>query len=390
MNNIKVVHVVTVSKSVKLMEGQLEYLQQQGFNVTVISSPGPELEEVSKKKINVKPIKIEREIKLISDIFSLINLIVYFRKNKPHLTNVSTPKAGLLGGLAAFISGVPCRIYTMRGLRFETTSGIKRIILKLMEKISCFLAHQVICISPSLKEKALELGIVSERKVIVLGHGSSNGLDINKFPTRASIENQEEILKFRKQLGIPLDSPVMGFVGRLTRDKGIEELIKAFKIVKKDIKDLRLLIVGDFEEGDPVSDATKKEINHNKHIYKLGFLKNPIPYYYIMDVFVFPTHREGFGNVSIEAAAAELPVVTTDATGAIDTVMDNVTGFVVPVGDYNKMADKISFILKQPSIGRKMGKEGRKRVIEKFRSEIIWGELYNLYSKIIKENLKLK
>ena len=135
MNNIKVVHVVTVSKSIKLMVGQLEYLQQQGFNVTVISSPGPELEEVS-KKINVKPIKIEREIKLISDIFSLINLIVYFRKNKPHLTNVSTPKAGLLGGLAAFISGVPCRIYTMRGLRFETTSGIKRIILTLMEKIS--------------------------------------------------------------------------------------------------------------------------------------------------------------------------------------------------------------------------------------------------------------
>lgn len=389
MNNIKVVHVVTVSKSIKLMEGQLEYLQQQGFNVTVISSPGPEFEEVS-KKINVKPIKIEREIKLISDIFSLINLIVYFRKNKPHLTNVSTPKAGLLGGLAAFISGVPCRIYTMRGLRFETTSGIKRIILKLMEKISCFLAHQVICISPSLKEKALELGIVSERKVIVLGHGSSNGLDINKFPTRTSIENQEEILKLRKQLGIPLDSPVMGFVGRLTRDKGIEELIKAFKIVKKDIKDLRLLIVGDFEEGDPVSDVTKKEINDNKHIYKLGFLKNPIPYYYIMDVFVFPTHREGFGNVSIEAAAAELPVVTTDATGAIDTVIDNVTGFVVPVGDYNKMADKISFILKQRSIGRKMGEEGRKRVIEQFRSEIIWRELYNLYSKIIKQNLKLK
>ena len=252
------------------------------------------------------------------------------------------------------------------------------------------LAHQVICISPSLKEKALELGIVSERKVIVLGHGSSNGLDINKFPTRASIENQEEILKLRKQLGIPLDSPVMGFVGRLTRDKGIEELIKAFKIVKKDIRDLRLLIVGDFEEGDPVSDVTKKEINGNKHIYKLGFLKNPIPYYYIMDVFVFPTHREGFGNVSIEAAAAELPVVTTDATGAIDTVIDNVTGFVVPVGDYNKMADKISFILMQRSIGRKMGEEGRKRVIEQFRSEIIWRELYNLYSKIIKQNLKLK
>ncbi|OKL37669.1 glycosyltransferase family 4 protein [Domibacillus mangrovi] len=383
--NKKIIHIVTVSKSVNLMKGQLEFLKANGYSPLIISSPGEELEFVRKnRQVDIQPVQIEREISIIKDLKSLIKLILVLKKEKPVLTNVSTPKAGLLGGIAAFITRVPCRVYTLRGLRFETTSGLKRVILMNLERLSCALAHEVICISPSLKSKAIDFKLVSKEKVNVLGFGSSNGLDLSFFPNKAMI--QDDIDEITQNLKIPKDYPTVGFVGRLTKDKGIEDLIEAYKLLLKEKPTVQLLLVGDYESGDPIDRKLVEEIAKNPQIFKTGFVKSAVPYYYLMDILIFPTHREGFGNVSIEAAACSIPVITTEATGARDTVEKDKTGYVVPIADFNAISEKAALLLNNKNLRVEMGRNGRKMVEQKFRSSFIWKELLNTYERLLKGN----
>lgn len=377
MGRIRVLHAVTVSKSLKLMKGQLSYLKNLGYEVSVVSSPGKEIDTFAEmEKVNIKQIKMAREISPLSDIISLIKVIRYLLKYRPHIVNTGTPKAGLLLSVAAWLTRVPIRVYTVRGLRLETASGYKRKILLFTERIACLCSHRIIAVSESLRKRIIELKLAPKEKIVVLGSGSSNGIQVSRA---------QELSKMNVDINVEADSFRIGFVGRITKDKGIIELLQAFRNLRKKYHNIKLIILGDFETGDPIPDSERRYIETDPNILFLGFQQNPFPYYKFMDIFVLPSHREGFPNVCLEAALMGLPIITTNATGAIDTVIDGKTGLIYEVGNVKQLEEKIEFLIRNPEIRKKMGIEGKKWITKEFSSERIWNGLDNLYKALLKE-----
>lgn len=350
------------------MKGQVGYLREKGLNVHVVSSQGPELSEYSSHIKHV--VNMKREISLVNDIKSLIKMISLMIREKPYIVNSGTPKAGLIGTLAAFVTRRPVRVYTVRGLRLETTIGIKYKVLYLMEKIAMFCATDVIAISESLKTRIVSLGLANKSDIKVLGYGSSNGLNLANF----SKKKQDINFEYKKRLE---DHFVIGFVGRIVKDKGIKEVIEAFKIIRNKGYNTKLLVVGKVEKDDSISIADFEFLQENNDVVLVGEVSDTVNYYNNMDVLVFPTHREGFGNVSIEAQAVEVPVITTNVTGAKDTVKSEETGYIVEQGDYIGIAEKIELLINNPELRSKLGSNGRDRVKTKFTNEVIWTALEN-------------
>jgi glycosyltransferase involved in cell wall biosynthesis len=365
------------------MKGQLRHLRDAGFDVTVVTSPGPALDRVrSGEGVNAIAVPMIREIASRRDALSLLRFWRVMRRVRPILTNVSTPKAGLLGGIAAWLSRVPCRVYTLRGLRCETTSGLKRQLLWLSERIACSCAHRVLCVSESLRRKALELRIVNADRALVLGPGSSHGVDVDRFGASPELSRRASLL--RQRSAIPPGAPVLGFVGRLTRDKGIPELLDAYDYLLSAFPDLRLLLVGDYEEGDPIDPLLRNRIETDPKIIRSGFVEEIEAYYQVIDVLVLPTYREGFPNVILEAHAAGKPVVATRATGVVDAVIDSVTGILVPIGDSEELAKAVAMVLKDEALAARLGNAGRARVLREFRQELIWDALLEEYRALLR------
>jgi glycosyltransferase involved in cell wall biosynthesis len=365
------------------MQGQVQYLQRLGFDVTLICSPGERLDVLGRMEgVQIIELSIAREIAPLRDIVSLWRLWRILRRLCPDLTNVGTPKAGLLGGFAAWVTRIPCRFYTLRGLRFETTNGLKRWLLIYAERLACCFAHRVICVSPSLREKAVVSGFTSRERTVVFGSGSSNGVDASRFaPTPERIRKGAEL---RRELGIPPLAPVVGFIGRLTRDKGIPELVEAFLRLSDQFPDLRLLLLGCFEEEDPLPVQTRRCIEMHRNVIFPGYIEDTAPYYALVDVLVLPSHREGFPNVVLEAHAAGKPVVAARATGVVDAVVHGETGLLFPVGDVAALADALAKLLADKTLASKMGLAGQERIKREFRQERIWEALCEEYVRRLK------
>jgi glycosyltransferase involved in cell wall biosynthesis len=366
------------------MRGQLRYLSEAGFDVTVVTAPGPGLDETRVREgVNAIGISMIRQIAPLQDLLSLWRMWRTLRCLGPDIINVGTPKAGLLGGIAAWLNRVPCRVYTLHGLRLETTSGLERRLLRLCERIACACAHRVISVSESLRQEAVAMGIVDAERIKVLASGSCNGVDIARFaPSRELLDRAALV---RQELRIPPEAPVLGFVGRLTRDKGIAELAGAFDILRSSFPGLRLLLVGDFEDGDPVPVGLRHRIETERNIIRPGFVKDIEVYYQIMSVLALPTYREGFGNAILEAHAASKPVVATRATGVVDAVVNNVTGLLVPIGNSEALAEGCARLLRDPKLASAMGRAGRERVLHEFRQETVWDALLQEYLELLAE-----
>jgi glycosyltransferase involved in cell wall biosynthesis len=383
-DRISILHAVTDSRSTILMRGQMAYLKENGFDTALLSSPGEELDRISSEEGHAAfEVPMRREIAPLHDLKSLFDIWKLLRRIKPVICNSGTPKAGLLVGIAAWLTRVPCRVYTLRGLRLETESGLKRSILAVTEKISCGCAHRVICVSPSLLEQVVAKGLVPRRKTALLGAGSSNGVDPLRFARTP--EKLTLAAEMRHKLGIRSNQPVIGFAGRFTNDKGLPELIAAFQQVRKAVPETALLLVGHYEEGDPVPQATRDAIKSEPGIYCVEFTPQIELYYLVMSIFVLPTYREGFPNTILEAQAAGLPVVTTTATGAVDAIHDGITGLLTPVGDSHKLAEAILALLADRKKMQRMGGAGRERVLREFRNEIIWQALSSLYTDMLQK-----
>ncbi|PTK14110.1 glycosyltransferase family 1 protein, partial [Staphylococcus saprophyticus] len=367
---------ITVSKSVYLLKGQIEYLRKNDINMHLISSEGKELEQYPNDIIH--KIEMNREISILKDIKSLLNLICLFIKERPYIVNAGTPKAGLLGMIASYITRRPHRVYTVRGLRLETVSGIKYKILFLMEKIAMFCATDIIAISESLKTRVIELNLNNGKNIIVFGNGSSNGLNLKEYSKNNNKIENDILKKLNGQF-------VIGYLGRLVKDKGIEDLVKAFKIIEKKYSNVKLLVIGSIEDGDSISKNDLTFILENKNVVYKNHVDNPVNYYNNMDVFIFPTYREGFGNVSIEAQALGIPTITYNVTGAKDTVINNETGFIVEPGDYVKIAEKIELLLINEKLKAHMGTKGEEWVNNNFSNEIIWEKMMRFYNFKLKE-----
>jgi glycosyltransferase involved in cell wall biosynthesis len=381
---MSVLHAVTDAMSTVLMRGQLAYLKMNGFAPALLSSPGKELTQIGAQEgYPVFDVAMKREISPLHDLRSLFEIWKLLRRVKPTICNSGTPKAGLLVGFAAWLTRVPCRVYTLRGLRLETAKGVKRVILTITEKIACFSAHRVICVSASLREQAIARGLVARSKTVLLGAGSGNGVDVSRF--ELTQERIAQATALRQDLRIRPDQPVIGFAGRFTRDKGLPELVTAFQSIRREFPEAVLLLVGDFEEGDPVPASTRNAIESEPGIRRVSFTSKIELYYFIMNVFALPTHREGFPNTVLEAQATGLPVITTNATGAVDAIEDGITGLLTPVGDPGKLAEAVLSLLLEPTKTRLMGRLGRERVLREFQNENVWEALASLYRSMLTE-----
>jgi glycosyltransferase involved in cell wall biosynthesis len=381
---VRLMQVGTADLSIGLMRGQLKFLREAGFNVSVVSSPGPRLYAAAEDEgVQAYAVPMVREISAFNDLVSLWRLSCLMWRLQPAITNVGTPKAGLLGGLASFVSRVPCRVYTLRGLRCETATGWKRRCLVLAERIACYCAHRVICVSDSLRQKAVDLRIAHPSKLVVLASGSSNGVDVDRFAPTPERLRQAGIL--RKQLKIPTDAPVIGFVGRFTLDKGVCELVNAYSRLRQQWPDLHLLMIGDFEEGDPIPGYVRETIQKDPQIVHTGLVQDTAPYYHLMDVFALPTYREGFPNTVLEAQAAGKPVVTTHTTGAVDAVLDGMTGMLVQAGDANSLAFALSSLFQHPDTAHRMGRAGQERVQREFRRDLVWKALEHEFVLLLQQ-----
>jgi lipopolysaccharide/colanic/teichoic acid biosynthesis glycosyltransferase len=380
---LRVLFAVTAPISCGFYRGMLRYLEDAGFSTTMVSSPGKLLNEVSSSQGAASVgIPMERQIHPLHDLVSFWNLYRTMRALGPDVANVSTPKAGLLGAMAARLARVPCRVYTLRGLRMETTTGIRRRILWLAEWMACACSNRVVPVSESLRLRAIELRLVSPEKAHSLGNGSC-GVDTEHFTPKN--RKPEKLTQLRQTLGLTGNETVIGFVGRFVKDKGIRELAEAFRELSSSRPDLRLLLVGDFEDGDPVEPEVRRYIESTPTILRPGFVGDTSPYYALMDVFVLPTYREGFPGVPLEAQASEVPVVTTNATGAVDSVQRGVTGLIVPVKDARGLTEAIDKLLRNPEMRADMGHAGRKWMRRDFRPEVSWQAHAEMYRELLKE-----
>jgi glycosyltransferase involved in cell wall biosynthesis len=364
------------------LRGQLRFLREQGFDVHVVSSPSDEAARfVAAEGGSFIPVEMRREIAPLHDLRALWRLWRVLRRLRPDICQVGMPKAGLLGGLAAWLARVPCRVYMLHGLRLETLSGGKRLLLTWAERVACRAAHRVVCVSESLRRRAVELGIVADGRCAVLGAGSANGVDVERFAVSEELCGVAD--QIRDDLGIPKSASVVGFVGRLTRDKGIYELVQAFERLKKGYPNLHLLLVGAYEEGDPVPHATRMKIAIEPRVLRVGHVNDTAPYYHAMDLVALPSCREGLPTVVLEAGAAGKPVVGSRATGMADAVEDGRTGLLAPVGDVAALAEKLAKLLDDPAWSKEMGNAARQHVAKNFRQENVWTMLAAFYHSLL-------
>lgn len=374
---------VTDSMALLLLRGQLRAAREQGFEVTVLSNPGETATRIAAAEdVPHLPVLMERGMAPLRDLAALWRLVGELRVLGPDVVDASTPKAGLLVLLAAWLTGVPCRVHTLRGLRFETTGGATRMLLSTMTRLTCALAQRVICISPSLRQRALELGMVDPDKAVVLGAGSSNGIDLDRFT--ACDVSRARARELRRELRIGVGDPVMGFVGRLARDKGFIEMAEAWCSLRERYPRLCWLIIGPPDDTDPVPPELIEQLADDPRVFLLGRRDDTVPLYLAMDVLVLPTYREGFGNVLIEAAALEIPVVATAVTGCLDAVADGENGILVPPRDAGALAAAVARYLDSPELRARHGRAGRARTAALFAQEQLWARLHGEYRMLLR------
>lgn len=368
---------ITNSQTCLNLTGRLRALRKAGFRVILVSSPGELLHRTAAAEgVEAIPIPMQRQIAPLADLISLARLCWLLLRLSPQMAEFSTPKAGLLGNIAAMLCRVPRRIYMLRGLKLETTTGLKRLILLATERLAAACAQVVLCNSESMRAEALALGLAPASKLHLLGEGSSNGVDVVRFSPGWS--------DVRNRLGIPGEAPVVGFVGRLTRNKGLPELIEAFETILKAQPDARLLLVGWFDAAeDALSEDLRTRILNHPRIHCTHFVADTAPYYRAMDLMVLPTWREGFPNAVLEAAATGIPVITTLSTGSRDSVVPEVTGLLIPPGYPEAISEAVLKLLRNPDRRRRMGEAARAWILEHFVDDHVLGLAAKFYRSLL-------
>lgn len=337
------------------------------YEITIITNTDNKnfLKLYNLNNINLIKVDISRNISLKKDINSLIQLIKIFKKEKYNSIHSITPKAGLITSIAGKIAGIENRIHIFTGQVWKNYSGIKREFFKSIDKLISNLNTEILIDSHSQKDFLMKEKVLKEEQGIILGSGSISGVDINRFKSNKLKRNN-----LRKELNIKEDEVLFGFVGRLTNDKGIRELLEAFNC--KELSDSKLLIVGPDEEN--LTELLKKE-----NVIYLGYQSIPEDYLNIMDVFCLPSHREGFGSVLIEAGAMEIPCIASNIYGIQDAVLDGETGLLHEVGNVKDIRKKMIQLKKDNGLRKKLGENGRERVYKEFSANHVskkWLEFY--------------
>ena len=378
----KLFRVVTVPVSLeKLLNGQWEFFKTY-YDITAIASKDEELVAFGQtNQTKTFGISLTRRITFFSDLKALWTLYFFFRKEKPLIVHTQTPKAGLIGMLAAFLARVPIRMHDVVGLPLMEKRGLKFYLLFYVEKIAYACAHRIYPNSFGLKKYMIDTRLSSSTKMKVLANGSSNGVDVSHFSKRHFSKEANSALK--KQLNIESSVFVFLFIGRLVSDKGINELIEAFSTLCNEDQKLKLILVGTFEkELDPLKKETLQKIKNNPQIISVGYQEDVRPYFAIASCFVFPSYREGFPNVVLEAVSMELPCIVSDINGSNEIIKDQINGIIIPKKD-TKALQKAMFSMKHDSSQRQLyAANSRKGIAEKFGKQIFYQALLAEYKEL--------
>lgn len=384
---IKVCQVASADISLKfLLLGFMKYLQKEGFDVQAASSGGKWVPEIEKHGIPVHTVAITRKLFTpVADILALMNLVLFFHRERFDIVHTHTPKASFLGQIAAFLAGVPIRVTTIHGLYFQRgSSWRKKMIFMPLEVVKARIVHRAFSVNTEDVTYMLEKGIYPPEKIMYMG----GGVDLTKLdPARFS---SEFIQQKRQSVGLKPGDKVVGIVARLVKEKGFLPLFEAFLEVKKQVPEATLLVVGP-EEPEKEDALDPKEVSRygiEKSVIFLGERTDVEELYAVMDVFVLPSFREGLGLSVLEASAMEIPVVASDIRGCREGVEDGVTGFLVPSNNPERLAEALVRVLKNPQEAKSMGKAGRKKVEKEFNEEALFERIEKEYEQLVSERLK--
>lgn len=381
----KLFRVTTVPISVEKLLGKQLTFMNQFYDVTAISADQAHLERVGKELgVKTHTIEMTRKITPLQDLKSLWKMYQYFRKEKPEIVHSHTPKAGLIGMMAARLAGIKIRLHTVAGLPLMESTGLKRKVLNFVEALTYSCATKVYPNSYGLYNFIIEEKLGTADKLQVIGNGSTNGIDTNHFdPDLFSKESKDAL---RNELSIAADDFVFVFVGRLVKDKGINELVDAFKRLQNlqpsNSLILKLLLVGPLEQDlDPLSPEVLQEIEQNPNIISVGFQKDVRPYFAISNALAFPSYREGFPNVVLQALAMGLPALVSDINGCNEIVSHQRNGMIFPPKDEEGLLETMIQCFNN-NIYSKLQLQARESVM-KYRQEFIWELLKENYIQLL-------
>ena len=383
----KIIRISTVPISLNVFcKGLLEELSND-YEVVAVSSPGADLEEIEiREKVRTIAVPMRRHISPLHDLISLWQLFWLFRKEKPDMVHSITPKAGLLSMIAAKLAGVPIRLHTFTGLIWPTARGLKRKILVATDKLLCICATHL---NPEGQGVAHDLQAhITHKPLTVLGHGNVRGIDFDYYTSTPDIERAAD--QYRADLGIPSDAFVFLFVGRIVRDKGIVELLEAFKKLTENyapkshtFSSISLLLVGDEEEHlDPLPPSTQQLIHTLPNVYRLPFQTDVRPFYATAQALVFPSYREGFPNVVLEAGAFALPSIVTDINGSREIITNGDNGLVIPPQNIEALTQAMQTLLHTPHL-KSMGEAAYHNVLLHFSKALVWQQLKDYYQHLL-------
>jgi len=371
------VHITAVPMTIRaFLLDQLNYFAQNGYIIHIICSQGPELKNLSKQfpDLIVHPIRINRPISPIIDLFSLLRIIIELFSIKPTIVHTHTPKASLLGILAAYICHVPIRIFHVHGFVKSSSKGMMFHLLKFFDWITIKLSTYVIAVSKSSRDYINVQYLTTGKKAITIANGSINGVDARHRFNPARFSEEFKAL-FKQELGIPTSNVIVGFIGRIVRDKGISVLYDAWQLVKSKVNNVTLIIIGPMD----LKNGLRTKLQSNNSIIICDHDWEIERYYSIMDIFVLPSYREGFPVTLLEASAMELPIITTDIPGCNEAVKNNLNGILIKPCDHQHLADSIEQLIIDKKLAWSMGIAGRKRVESDFQPINIWKETLDIY-----------
>lgn len=375
----KLIRTSTIPASLEtLLKGQLQMLSKY-YNVLAVSSPGEEMKVLEKREgVRTIAIPMERRISLIKDFISLIRLIILFAKEKPDMVHSITPKAGLLSMLAAWITRVPVRMHTFTGLVFPTATGKMQKLLIMMDRLTCFCATHINPEGEGVKRDLVDNKITS-KPLYIIANGNVNGIDLEYFDRTPEV--MEKAWSYREE-GIF----TFCFVGRMVKDKGINELVRSFLRLYQENGRVRLLLVGPFEkELDPVLPEVEEQILHHLGICSVGFQGDVRPFLAASDALVFPSYREGFPNVVIQAGAMGLPAIVTDINGCNEIVLPEQNGVVIPPKNEQALYEAMKYFVTHPEDVEKMVANARPLIASRYEQQRVWDALLAEYKSIIKK-----
>jgi glycosyltransferase involved in cell wall biosynthesis len=364
-----------------LLKGQLHFMNQY-FDVIGISSPGEYLVAVKGQEgINTYGIEMTRRITPLKDLVALWQLYKIFRNERPQVVHTHTPKAGTLGMIASFFAQVPVRLHTIAGLPLIEAKGLKRKLLDVVEKITYACATKIYPNSNGLAEFIIDNKYCSSDKVKVIGYGSSNGIDTAFFSRDKVVAEQVDLIRDRYQLSAKYT--VFCFVGRIVGDKGINELVEAFMRIYKVDSNTRLLLVGPFEKDlDRLKDETEKSISNHPGIIWTGYQDDIRPFLVLSDVFTFPSYREGFPNVVMQAGAMSLPCIVSDINGCNEIITDGVNGLVIPTKNSEALYNAMEYLRINKKCRKELSVNGRQIIVDRYERQYVWDKLLEEYRSV--------